>query len=193
MTYQPKILAFAGSLRRDSFNKKAVRIAAAGARNAGAEVRFGDLKDYPVPVYDGDFEAENGLPETIVALQDLMLAHDGLLVASPEYNSGISSSLKTYIDWTSRPRGEMRSGACYAGKVATLMAASPGALGGIRGLPQARSILGSLGAIVLPEDFALGKAHEAFDEDGAAKDDFVRRKLDGLGRNLAEFLIKLKS
>ena len=191
MTYQPKILAFAGSLRRDSFNKKAVRTAAEGARAAGAEVNFIDLKDFPVPVYDGDLEAEEGLPEAAFALQELLLAHDGLLIASPEYNSGISSSLKTYLDWTSRPRGKQRAGDCYHGKTVVLMAASPGALGGIRGLPQARSILGAMGALVLPEDFALGRAHEAFDEQGAAKDERVRARLEHLGKTLAEFLIKL--
>ena len=191
MTYQPKILAFAGSLRRESFNKKAVRLAAEGARAAGAEVTFLDLKDYPVPVYDGDIEAEEGLPEAAVALQELLLAHDGLLIASPEYNSGISSSLKTYLDWTSRPRGALKSGDCYRGKTIALMAASPGALGGIRGLPQARSILGSMGALMLPEDFALGRAHEAFDETGAAKDERVGARLENLGKTLAEFLIKL--
>jgi chromate reductase, NAD(P)H dehydrogenase (quinone) len=192
MTYQPKILAFAGALRRESLNKKAVRLAAEGARAAGAEVTFIDLKDFPVPVYDGDIEAESGLPEAAVRLQELMLAHDGFLIASPEYNSGISSSLKTYIDWTSRPRGEHKAGASYGGKAAAVMSASPGALGGIRGLPQLRSILGTMGVVVLPEDFALGKAHEAFDEDGAAKDDFVRRKLEALGRDLVEFLVKIK-
>ncbi len=191
MSYQPKILAFAGALRRDSTNKKAVLTAVEGARRAGAEVTYIDFREFPVPLYDGDLERAEGLPENVIRLQELMLAHDGFLISSPEYNSGISGTLKTYIDWTSRPHGELKAGACYGGKAVALMSASPGALGGIRALPSVRSILGTMGVHVLPEDFCVGRSHEAFDENGRAKDDFVRGKLEGLGRDLTEFLIKL--
>lgn len=192
MTYQPKILAFAGALRRDSTNKKTVLAAVEGARAAGAEVTYIDLRDFPVPLYDGDLETAEGLPENVIRLQALMLAHDGFLISSPEYNSGISGTLKTYIDWTSRPHGERKAGACYGGKAAALMSASPGALGGIRALPNVRSILGTMGVHVLPEDFCVGRSHEAFDENGFPKDDFIRGKLEDLGRNLTEFLLKMK-
>ena len=192
MTYQPKILAFAGSLQKDSLNKKTVLIAAEGARKADAEVTFIDLKEFPVPMYDGDLETENGLPEHAIRLQELMLANDGFLIASPEYNSGISGTFKNYIDWTSRGRGELKAGACYDGKFASIMSASPGGLGGIRALPNVRTILASMGVHVLAEDFALGKAHEAFDDDGNAKAEFVQNALEKLGRNLAEILIKIK-
>jgi NAD(P)H-dependent FMN reductase len=192
MSYQPKILAFAGALRKDSTNKKTVAIAVEGARNAGAEVTFIDLKNFPVPLYDGDDEAATGLPESAVKLQELMLAHDGFLISSPEYNSGISGTLKTYIDWTSRPRGELKAGDCYAGKAAVIMSASPGGLGGIRALPNVKSILGTMGVIVLPDEFALAKSHEAFNPDGSAKAEFVQNKLESLGKALAEFLTKLK-
>jgi NAD(P)H-dependent FMN reductase len=192
MTYIPKILAFAGALRKDSTNKKALKIAVQGAEKAGAEVTFIDLKDFPVPLYDGDLETESGLPENAVKLIELMVEHDGFLIASPEYNSGISGTLKTYIDWSSRPHGERPAGAAYAGKFASLMSASPGGLGGIRALPNVRTILGTMGVHVLPEDFALAKSHEAFAEDGSAKSDFVRNALENLGKNLAEILIKVK-
>ncbi len=192
MTYQPKILAFAGALRKDSLNKKTVLIAVEGARKAGAIVTYIDLKDFPVPLYDGDLEAESGLPENAVKLQELMSAHDGFLIASPEYNSGISGTLKTYIDWTSRPNGELKAGDCYAGKAAVIMSASPGGLGGIRALPNVKSILGTMGVIVLPDEFALGKAHEAFHEDGSASSEFVQNKLESLGQALADFLVKHK-
>ena len=193
MTYTPKILAFAGSLRRDSLNKKAVKIAVEGAKLAGAEVTYIDLKDFPVPVYDGDIEAESGLPENAIRLQQLMIEHDGFLISSPEYNSGISGALKNYIDWTSRPHGELKAGAAYGGKFASIMSASPGGLGGIRALPNVRTILASMGVHVLPEDFGLGKAHEAFNDDGSAKTEFVQNMLEKLGRNLTEFLIKHKA
>ena len=192
MTYQPKILAFAGAMRRDSFNKKTVLIAVEGARKAGAEVTYIDLKDFPVPLYDGDIEAGEGLPENAIKLQDLMLEAQGFLISSPEYNSGISGTLKTYIDWTSRPHGEHKAGACYAGKFASIMSASPGGLGGIRALPNVRTIIASMGVNVLAEDFALGKAHEAFDENGNAKAEFVQNALEKLGKNLAEILMKVK-
>jgi NAD(P)H-dependent FMN reductase len=192
MTEQPRILAFAGALRRDSTNKKTVRVAAEGARKAGADVTVIDLRDFPVPLYDGDLETAEGLPENAIRLQELMLAHDGFLISSPEYNSGISGTLKTYIDWTSRARGELKAGACYGGKGVALMSASPGALGGIRALPSVRSILGTMGVHVLPEDFCLGRSHEAFNDDGSPKEEFVRGKLEGLGRGLAEFLRKIR-
>ena len=192
MTYQPKILAFAGSLRKDSLNKKAVKIAVEGARKAGAEVTYIDLKDFPVPIYDGDIEANEGLPENAVKLQDLMFEHDGFLISSPEYNSGISGTFKTYIDWTSRPREGRNAGASYADKYASIMSASPGGLGGIRALPNVRTILASMGVNVLAQDFALSKAHEAFDENGNAKAEFIQNALENLGKNLAEILIKVK-
>ena len=193
MTTKPNILAFAGSLRKESYNKKAINIAVEGARRAGGEVTVIDLKQFPVPLYDGDIEVSEGLPENAVRLQELMIANDGFLIASPEYNSGISGTLKTYIDWASRPRGELAAGAAFAGKAASLLSASPGALGGIRALPNVRSILGTMGVHVLPTDFALAKAHQAFDENGAAKSEFVQKSLEKLGADLVEFLLKLKS
>jgi chromate reductase, NAD(P)H dehydrogenase (quinone) len=192
MSYQPKILAFAGALRKDSTNKKTVKVAVEGARKAGGEVTHIDLIDYPVPLYNGDDEAANGLPENAIKLQELMLAHDGFLISSPEYNSGISGTLKTYIDWTSRPRGELKAGACYGGKVVVIMGASPGGLGGLRGLFDLRKVFSTMGVIVLPDEFAVSKSYEAFNEDGSAKDTFVQNKLEGLGKTLVEFLLKLK-
>lgn len=192
MTYTPKILAFAGSLRKDSLNKKTVKIAIEGAEKAGAEVTFIDLKDFPVPPYDGDIEANEGLPENAIKLQDLMLQHDGFLISSPEYNSGIPGTFKNYIDWTSRPRSEHKAGACYADKYCSLMTASPGGLGGIRALPNIRTILASMGVHVLAQDFSLAKAHEAFDDEGKAKTEFVQNALEKLGKNLTEILIKVK-
>jgi chromate reductase, NAD(P)H dehydrogenase (quinone) len=193
MSHIPKILAFAGSLRKDSFNKKILHIAAEGARNLGAEVNIINFKDFLVPLYDGDNETEFGLPDNAIKLQELMLESDGFLIASPEYNSGISGTLKTYIDWTSRGRGEMQAGACYTGKYAVIMSASPGGLGGIRALPNVRTILASMGVHVLPEEFALGKAHESFNEDGTATSEFVQNKLESLGKALAEMISKMKS
>lgn len=98
----PKILAFAGSTRTESFNKKLVKIAVTGARGAGAEVTWIDLRDFPMPLYDEDLETKEGLPENAKKLKALFLSHDGLLLACPEYNSSITGVLKNAIDWVSR-------------------------------------------------------------------------------------------
>src|SRR5215831_8860589 len=120
-TMVPRILAFAGSTRRESFNKKLVPIAAKGARDAGADVTLIDLKDFPLPLFDQDFESEHGMPENGKKLKTLFIEHDGLLIASPEYNSSITGVLKNAIDWVSRPAPDAPPLVAFRGKVATLM------------------------------------------------------------------------
>jgi chromate reductase, NAD(P)H dehydrogenase (quinone) len=188
----PRILAFAGSTRRESFNKKLVSIAVKGARDAGAEVTLIDLKDFPLPLFDQDLEAEQGMPENGKKLKKLFIEHDGLLLSSPEYNSSITAVQKNAIDWVSRPAAGEPSLVGYRNKVATLMSASPGALGGLRALVHVRSILGNIGVVVLPEQIAVAKAHEAFNPDGSLKDPKQQAGIEGLGKTLASFLTKLK-
>jgi chromate reductase, NAD(P)H dehydrogenase (quinone) len=189
----PRILALAGSLRRDSFNKKLVSIAVHGAREAGAEVTLIDLKDFPLPLFDQDLGAEQGIPEHGKQLKKLFSDHDGLLIASPEYNRSITAVLKNAVDWVSRPAPNEPPLVGFKGKVATLMSASPGALGGLRGLVHVRSILGNIGVIVLPDQIAVAKAHEAFQADGSLKDPKQQSGIEGLGKTLASFLAKLKT
>lgn len=169
----PSILVFAGSARRDSLNKKLARAAAAAVERAGARATFVDLDDYAMPLYHGDLEAASGLPEAALRLRELFLRHQGLAIASPENNASVSALTKNTLDWLSRGIGDGRgdnSGlAPYAGKVAALLAASPGAYGGMRALPHLRQILGTLGVTVLSEQVAVGRAHEAFEPDGALK------------------------
>lgn len=193
MGHQPRILAFAGSMRKDSFNKKLVRIAAAGARSVGAEVTLLDLRDLPLPLYDGDLEADEGLPPNAKKLKEAFLAHDGLLIASPENNSSISAVLKNVIDWVSRPMPSEGSLASFNGKVAALMSASPGALGGLRGLVHLRAILGNIKVLVIPDQVAVAKADEAFDSNGSLKDARQQASIEGLGMKLAGLLAKLKA
>src|SRR3954452_4629837 len=189
----PRILAFAGSTRRDSFNKRLVPIAARAARDAGAEVTLIDLKDYPLPLFDQDLEAGQGMPENGAKLRKLVAEHDGLLVASPEYNSSVTAVLKNAIDWVSRPAPGEPPAAAFRGKAATLMSASPGALGGLRGLVHLRSILGNIGVIVLPDQVAVARAHEAFQPDGSLIDPKQQASIEALGKTLASFLMKLKA
>jgi NAD(P)H-dependent FMN reductase len=121
-----RILAFAGSARRSSYNKLLVRIAARGAVRAGGDVSIIDLVDYELPLFNEDLESDEGTQENAVKLKQLFLEHDGLLIASPEYNSSISPLLKNAIDWVSRPAEGEPPLAAYTGKVAVLMSASPG-------------------------------------------------------------------
>jgi len=187
----PKILALAGSLRKGSFNKMMVRIAADAARAAGAEVTLLELNDFPMPVYDGDIEAK-GFPETVVRLNKIFREHHALLLASPEYNSSISGAFKNTIDWISRPEPgppHVPNVAAFDGKVAAIMSASMGELGGLRGLVALRSMLGNIKVIVLPEQVTISKAQEAFDQAGNLKEP---RKLEQI-RALAIRLVHVAS
>jgi NAD(P)H-dependent FMN reductase len=186
------VLAFAGSLRRESFNKKLVKVAIQGAREAGGDVTEIDLKELPLPVYDGDIEAE-GLPENVMKLKRLFLDHQGLLLSCPEYNSSISAALKNVIDWVSRPVPNEAPLACFTGKVVSLMAASPGALGGLRGLVTVRMVLSNIQCLVLPDQVAISKVHEALGEDGKLKDAKLQAQVMKLGANVVQIVSKLSS
>ena len=186
-----EVLAFAGSARADSFNKKLVLHAAERVREAGTGVQFIDLRDYPLPLYDGDLEAADGLPENVHRLKEIFAAHRGLLLACPEYNSSITPLLKNTLDWVSRPAEGEGALAAFRGKVAGLLSASPGALGGLRGLVHVRSILGNIGVLVLPTQVAVSRAHEAFDAEGALRDKQSAKRVDGLASELAETVAKL--
>jgi chromate reductase, NAD(P)H dehydrogenase (quinone) len=190
----PKIVAFAGSTRTGSFNKKLIQIAAQAARDAGADVTMVDLKDLPMPLYDGDLEEANGLPENAKKWKAILRAHDGFLISSPEYNSSITGVLKNAIDWASRTETDDEPDlVCFRGKVAALVSASPGALGGMRALVHVRSILGNIGTLVLPDQVAISTAHEAFDDGGKLKDERKAKKVAGLAQSLVETLRKLKA
>lgn len=186
-----RILAFAGSARRDSLNKKLVRVAAAAATDAGGVVTLIDLEDYPMPVYHGDLESGQGVPETARKLRKLIAEHDGLLIASPENNASVSALLKNSLDWVSRPVDGQNGLAAYQGKVAALLAASPGAYGGLRGLVHARQVLQALGVLVLSEQVAVGRAHELFDAAGALTDARSRASITGLAQRLVSVCAKL--
>jgi NAD(P)H-dependent FMN reductase len=154
-------------------------------------VTLADLRDFPMPVYDGDLEAKDGLPAKAKEFKNLMLAHQGLLISAPEYNSSITAVLKNTIDWASRPSPGEAPLACFTRKVAGLVSASPGALGGLRGLVHVRSILGNIGVLVIPDQVAVAKAHEAFHPDGNLKDAKQHAAVQGVGVKVAEVLKKL--
>jgi NAD(P)H-dependent FMN reductase len=190
MTTTPRVLAFSGSLRAGSFNHKIVEVAATGARAAGAEVTVIRLRDFALPIFDEDGEAK-GTPDSVRKLKDVFRAHQGLLIASPEYNSSMTAALKNALDWVSRPEEGQAPLSCYTGKVAGLLAASPGALGGLRGLVHLRAMLGNIQVLVLPDQFALSKAHEAFGADGSMVDAKARAIVEGIGAKVARTIAKL--
>lgn len=194
MDYKPKILAFAGSLRQGSFNKKLIRIAIRSAEEAGADVTHIDLADYPLPVYNADIEEKEGLPANAIKIKELMWKNDGFIIASPEYNSSISGALKNTIDWASRkatPSEVYLS--CFIDKVALLLSASPGSLGGLRGLVHLRAILENIHTFVLPGQKTIPNAAEAFDPQDQLKSSEQKQSVDGLVKKLILTISKLKS
>lgn len=164
-----KLLVFAGSTRAGSWNRKLAAAAARIARADGAEVTELHLADLALPLYDGDLEAQ-AVPVAVVRLKELLYTHEAWIIATPEYNGSYPPVLKNAIDWASRPiahHPEWKDGRKpFAGKVAGIVSASPGALGGIRAQSHLLPLLMNLGAWVAPRQFALIKAEEGFDPDG---------------------------
>jgi chromate reductase, NAD(P)H dehydrogenase (quinone) len=191
MTRKPKILAFAGSLRENSYTKRVVKTALKGAENAGAEVTFIDLRDFPMPVYNADEQAKNGFDANALRFQKLLGEHDGFLIASPEYNGSIPGGLKNAIDWASRASDDFGQIEVFKGKTAAIMTASPGAFGGIRCLAHLRGVLTIMLVIVLPTEIAVSFVRDKFEADSEAMtDEKTKGVLENLGASLTEMLKK---
>ena len=187
---QTKILCLCGSSRRDSLNQKLLEIAALGATREGGAATHIRLRDHPLPMYDGDMETAGGLPQQALELKELLAQHHALLIATPEYNGGYSGLLKNALDWMSRPTQADPSGLQeFSGKLAALVSASPGALGGVRSQIALQMALSKLGLLVIPDAFALSHAHEAFDEWGQLKDPTS----DRLARRVGAALVRRAS
>ncbi len=188
-----KIVVFAGSARKDSFNKKLAKVAHQKLVANGADADFIDLADYPMPIYDGDLEAGDGLPENARKLKEIFDAADGFLIVSPEYNSSFPPLLKNVIDWCSRPEGEgdfMLK--VFSGKIAAIAGASPGGFGGMRALVPLRMLLGNIAMNVIPNQLAVSGVHEKFAEDGTISDDGTNMSLDFLVQALKDTTEKLR-
>ena len=160
----PRLLAFSGSARSKSWNQLLVQVAARHAKNLGAIVTELNLGELSLPIFDEDLEKESGSPAGAVRLKRIMFEHHGFLIACPEYNSSITPLLKNAIDWASRPAAGETPLQAFRGKTCGLMSASPGALGGLRGLVHVRAILGNIGVILVPEQAAVGSVTTAFNE-----------------------------
>src|SRR5262245_33707088 len=181
-----KLLAFSGSLRVGSFNQRLIRLAAAAAREAGAEVTEIGLGDFSLPIYDPQIEA-NAFPDSARELKSLFRTHHGFLIASPDYNGSVSGVLKTAIDWVSRPSpGEAETAlSAFRTKVAGIMSASIGPFGGLRGLMHLRQILSTIQVLVVPEQVAVPYSHKAFEGDELI-DVMPRQLLQPLARRVVQ-------
>ncbi|MEM7601850.1 MAG: NAD(P)H-dependent oxidoreductase [Verrucomicrobiota bacterium] len=183
-----KLIAFSGSTRRGSFNTALAKAAATAATSAGAEVEFIDLADYPFPIFNEDLESEQGLPLGVSELKAKFSAADGFIIASPEYNSAFSPLMKNTIDWCSRAESEDEPPlSAYSGKTALLLAASPGALGGLRGLYTMRNLLQNIGVTVFADILAVRSAYQVFGEQGEVIDEKWATKISDLAQSYVGF------
>lgn len=180
MSNPVRVAVISGSLRKGSYNTQLARFVAGKVRGPGVETDEISLLDLDLPLMNEDLEKQ-GLPAGVVDLKQRLIAADVLLISSPEYNGSLSPALKNAIDWASRPRQGEAPLACFKGKVGGLLAASPGKIGGLRGIRHLRQILTQLHVIVHPNEFALGTAHEAFDEAGNIKDETAAKLAAAVG------------
>ncbi|MCB0346363.1 MAG: NAD(P)H-dependent oxidoreductase [Bdellovibrionales bacterium] len=193
MSEQVKIVALAGSTREKSFNRQALQVAVKGAREAGAEVEVVDLNEFQMPLFNQDLEANQGAPDAVNRLREIFKQSDGMLIASPEYNGSLTPLLKNTIDWISRPAGGDPGLVAFSGKTAAILSASPGALGGLRGLVHLRAILSGINVLVLPQQVAIPSASSAFADDGSIKDEKRNEAMLQLGRKLVETASRLRN
>jgi NAD(P)H-dependent FMN reductase len=175
-----RILAFAGSARRESLNRRFLAVAAEAARGAGCAVTLADLGELALPLFNGDLEDAGGIPPGALALSGQIASTHGLLIASPEYNSMLTPLLKNALDWCSRVEPNP-----FEGKVAAVVSASPGPLGGVRSLVQVQQLLAKLGCLVVPGQCILPSAGKAFDADGRLTNEHSQRSVQSLASRLA--------
>lgn len=174
---QQRVLMFAGSTREGSVNKKLIAEAAEIAQKMDAKVVIVDLKYYPMPFYDAELEAKEGMPAMAREFRKLMVNSDAIFIASPEYNASVSAVLKNALDWASRGENAQYSPDAFKGKRFGIMSASPGPGGGARGLVHLRAILTALGGVVSPTEVSVPRAFDAFDAQGHLKDPQLKAEL----------------
>ncbi len=184
----PKVLALSGSTRAASYNKQLVQEAGSIARRGGATVTFVDLKDYPIPLYDGDLEEKSGIPEKARKLKKMIQESDGILISTPEYNGSISAVLKNAIDWVSRKEVGDGDARIFSGKTFALMAASPGPGGGKGAIDHLRALVVRLGGTVVETETCVPRAHEAFEKARILKSSNEKKALE---REVEELMKKI--
>lgn len=163
---EKKVLAFSGSTREDSMNKKLVKEAAQMAKEMGASVTVIDLRDFSMPFYDGDVEEKGGMPDKAKEFRALMEQNDVIIIASPEYNGSLSGVLKNAIDWASRAERGGSSRSAFKGKKFVLLSTSPGKGGGARGIVHLKTIIENIGGEVSGQPITVPECGTAFDAQG---------------------------
>ena len=162
----PKILVLPGSTRAGSHNVRLAALAAKELTLLDADVTRISLADYQLPLYEAELEAKAGAPFNAIKLKQMIMAHQGVFIASPEYSASVTPLLKNAIDWVSRvrERGDPTY-AAFKGRVFAIASASPQRAGGLRSLMALRQILElGCGALVIPEQVAIPQADHAFDD-----------------------------
>jgi len=186
-----RLLFFAGSAREGSHNKKLARLGQKIAEANGIEAVFADLADYHMPIYHGDLENDQGVPERARAFKALLEEYDGVMIVTPEYNASVPPLLKNTIDWLSRVKDEPD---VFKTRVFAISGASPGYYGAMRSLLTLRQILSAgLGALVIPQQMALPRAVQAFEDDGSLKDEAQQKMFAGVVEALAVAARKFKT
>jgi chromate reductase len=184
----PKILAFAGSTRKNSVNKRLAKIALHAAEKSGAETTYIDLLDYDLPLYNEDLLSEHGMPDSAKAFKEQLKNHNGFLIASPEYNGSLTGVLKNAIDWASIKVEDEERMACWNGKIVGILSGSPGGLGGIRGLHHLRTILAGIGTFVLPNHLAVGDSTVNLQNDEQITDEKLQHQLENLSTEMVRVI-----
>lgn len=195
-----RLLVIPGSVRNGSLNRKLAGATLSFAGQSGIEARLFDLRELALPVYDGDIEADDGIPDSVATFRQAIADSDALLFVTPEYNGFPTPLVINAMDWLSRlpETSHHPSGlATTANKPVALLSASPGPLGGLRAMNFLRQYLQmAFAMIVVPQQFALGRAHEAFDDDGLLKDPKAERQvgnvLDAMARLASALSRKLQ-
>lgn len=191
MNQSVKVLVFAGSIRSGALSAKLAALAAKEiALIADTEVTTISLADYPLPIYNGDLEDEKGQPDNAIKLAEMIAAHQGVFIATPEYNHSLPALLKNTIDWVSR----VRSGPSlrFRHRIYGLGSTSDGPIGGARALIDLRKVLATgLGAIVVPEKVEISRAQDAFTEAGELHDEVPKKRLRTVCRELVDLSRRL--
>jgi chromate reductase, NAD(P)H dehydrogenase (quinone) len=174
---ETKVIAFAGSTRKDSCNKKLIQESARIARQMGAAVTVIDLKDYPIPFYDGDLEANQGMPENAKRIRKMIVESNAIIISTPEYNGSLSSVLKNTLDWVSRTEDGKPSREAFLGKKVAIMSCSPGNGGGARALEHLKGVVQDIGGLVVATNVALSSGYSAFNVQGQLEDGSKKQEL----------------
>ena len=177
LSAETKVLAFAGSTRKDSCNKKLINNAAEIARNMGAEVKVIDLKDYPIPLYDADDEKSKGMPENAKRLRKLMLESNRIIVSTPEYNGSLPAVLKNAIDWASRSEDGKPSREAFLGNKFAILSCSPGGGGGALALNHLRAVIKNIGGDVIALQVAVPNCYSIFNAQGILENDEIKKQI----------------